>query len=185
MHIPPQAKLVFKGIIYDVYQWEQAQYDGSTATYEMLKRPNTLQIIAIKNNKILLIDEQQAGCPAATSFIGGRQEPDENPEQGAKRELLEEAGMVSNDWELFQTYNPIDKIEWCVHVFIAKNAEIVSEPNLDPGEKISVKELSFEEFSDFVLNGGLHSQEFVSEFRRWKIQEPKKIEELKKKLGLV
>lgn len=185
MQIPAQAKLVFKGIIYDVYQWEQDMYDGSTATYEMLKRPNTLQVIAIKNNNILLIDEQQAGCPAATSFIGGRQESDESPEQGAKRELLEETGMISNDWELFQTYEPIDKIEWQVHVFIAKNVELVSEPNLDPGEKISVKELSFEEFSDLVLNGGLHCQEFVAEFMQYKLQGPEKIEEFKKKLGLI
>lgn len=185
MKIPEQAKLVFKGIIYDVYHWEQELYDGSKATFEMLKRANSLQVLAVKDGKILLIEEQQPSCPLVTSMLGGRQEPTETSLEGAKRELLEEAGIASDDWELFRSYMPLDKIEWYVHIFIARNAKRVAEPNLDAGEKISVKELTFDEFSELVLSGTLHSQEFVSEFRKWKLQEPEKIEEFKKKLGLI
>ena len=36
--IPPEAKCVFRGKIFDVYQWPQRLYDGSTATFEMLRR---------------------------------------------------------------------------------------------------------------------------------------------------
>lgn len=37
MKLPPQAKKVFTGQIFDVYQWEQEMYDGSFETFEMLK----------------------------------------------------------------------------------------------------------------------------------------------------
>ncbi len=40
MKIPPNAKRVFKGIIFDVYQWQQKMFDGSKETFEMLKRAN-------------------------------------------------------------------------------------------------------------------------------------------------
>jgi len=33
--VPEEAKLVFKGIIYDVYQWEQKMFDGTFSTFEM------------------------------------------------------------------------------------------------------------------------------------------------------
>lgn len=52
MKIPINARRVFKGIIFDVYQWEQKMFDGNFKTFEMLKRPNTVEIIAIRDNKI-------------------------------------------------------------------------------------------------------------------------------------
>lgn len=59
MKIPLNARRVFKGIIFDVYQWEQKMFDGSFKTFEMLKRLNTVEIIAIQNNKILLSKQSQ------------------------------------------------------------------------------------------------------------------------------
>jgi hypothetical protein len=50
--IPKQAQRVFKGQIFDVYQWPQKLFDGSTQTFEMLKRPDTLTVLAIKNDKL-------------------------------------------------------------------------------------------------------------------------------------
>ena len=105
MKIPPEAKCVFKGIIFDVYQWEQKMFDGSTATFEMLKRPNTLQVIAADENYIYLGQEEQPGKGPFFSLFGGRQEPGEDPLAGAKRELLEESGLAADDWELLKQVN--------------------------------------------------------------------------------
>ena len=33
MKLPEQAKKVFDGEIFDVYQWDQEMYDGSTETF--------------------------------------------------------------------------------------------------------------------------------------------------------
>ena len=58
MKIPNKAKKVFEGVIFDIYQWQQEMYDGSTATFEMLDRDNTIQVIATMDDKIILINEK-------------------------------------------------------------------------------------------------------------------------------
>jgi len=57
--IPENAEQVFKGQIFDVYHWRQEMFDGSTETFEMLKRPDTIKIIAIKDKKIVILEEEQ------------------------------------------------------------------------------------------------------------------------------
>ena len=43
MVIPHNAKKVFNGILFDVYQWKQKMFDNSIKTFEMLKRKSSLQ----------------------------------------------------------------------------------------------------------------------------------------------
>ena len=48
-------------------------YDGSTGTYEMLKRLNTVQVIATAGGKILTTREEQPGRPVRDfGLYGGR-----------------------------------------------------------------------------------------------------------------
>src|SRR3990167_11506494 len=110
--IPPQARRVFKGKIFEVYQWEQKMFDHTTETFEMIKRPNTIQIAPTMNGKILTTREQQPGRPVREfGLYGGRGEEGEEPIDTAKRELLEESGMESDHWELWKTYQPFVKAE--------------------------------------------------------------------------
>lgn len=51
--IPKEATKVFEGRIYDVYQWPQKLFDGSTEIFEMLSRADTVKIIALVNEKEL------------------------------------------------------------------------------------------------------------------------------------
>lgn len=44
---------MFEGRIYDVYQWPQKLFDGSTETFEMLSRADTVKIIVLVNEKEL------------------------------------------------------------------------------------------------------------------------------------
>ena len=60
--IPPEAKLVFRGEIYEVHQWPQKMPDGSVKTFEMLRRPDTVMVIALDEaGDALVIDEKQPG----------------------------------------------------------------------------------------------------------------------------
>ena len=36
--IPNHARLVFKGILHHIYQWEQEMFDGSVQTFEAIKK---------------------------------------------------------------------------------------------------------------------------------------------------
>ena len=120
--IPPHAKRVFEGKLFDVWQWEQEMYDGSKKIFERLKRPNSVQAIAIVGDKIIVQTEEQPDRPEPfRSIPGGRCDGDEDPLLAAKRELLEETGYVSADWELWRERQPVGKIEWTIYTYIARN----------------------------------------------------------------
>lgn len=144
MKIPEHAKKVFEGVIFDVYQWEQEMFDGSKATFECLKRPATVVIIPLMDGQVTLIKEQQPRTCERMTIPGGRQEKGEEPSETAKRELKEEIGLVSEDWELICTYEPSGKIDWQIYVYVARDCKKVSEPNLDAGEKIRMMEFDID-----------------------------------------
>mgnify|MGYP001618991409 CR=1 FL=1 len=163
MKIPKQAKRVFKGVIFDVYQWPQKMYDNSSEIFEMLKRPDTVQIIATtKNNKILIAKQKQPQYQKYFySVFGGRVDAGETPLAAAKRELLEESGYESTDWELIATKALYHKIEWTMYNFIARDCQKIQKQNLDKGEKIKMLSLNFEEFTKILVAKNFRSQDIA------------------------
>jgi len=50
--MPPEAKLVFEGIVFGVYLWERKMFNGSYEIFEKLKRKDPAMIIPITNDLI-------------------------------------------------------------------------------------------------------------------------------------
>ena len=95
--LPPHAKLAFKGKIFEVWQWEQEMFDGTTAIFERVKRPNTAQVIPVVGDKILIQTQFQPHEPKPyTALAGGRCDEGEDPLKETQRELLEETGNASD-----------------------------------------------------------------------------------------
>lgn len=150
--IPKEAAKVFEGQIFDVYQWPQKMFDGSSATFEMLKRPDTVIVIPIVGDKIMTIDDEQPHIGARLSFPGGRvDETDGDSLAAAKREVKEETGHEFNNWKLVNVTQPHGKLEWFIFFYLAWDGKKTVEPHLDPGEKIKLKPLSFEQAKNFVV----------------------------------
>lgn len=146
--IPKNAKLVFKGLMFDVYQWQQKMFDGSYVTYEAIKRQGTVVIIPTMGNKILTTIETQPNIPWTVGLIAGKIEREEKPLHSAKRELLEEAGLKSNDWELLHVHdaNNSRKVDWNIYTYVARDCKKVAEPKLEPGEKIKIRMVDLSTF---------------------------------------
>lgn len=181
MTIPTHAKKVFQGKIFSVFQWEQELYDGSTATFEALKRPGTIQIIATQDDQVFLSHEEQPTKALSYSFLGGRMEENEDPLETAKRELHEESGLESDDWELLKTYEVEGKINWQIYLYAARNCRKTAEPHLDAGEKLEVVSVSFEKFLEIVSSEDFWGQNIANDILRMKLDK-EKLEEFKKKL---
>ena len=83
---------------------------------------------------------------------GGRIDDGEKPLEAAKRELIEETGLVSKNWKLWKEMNPSGKIVWTVHTFVARDCTKIQEPQLDAGEKIRTRLISFDKFLKLADN---------------------------------
>ncbi len=166
MTLPPHATRVFKGEIFDVYQWEQELFDGTRATFEMLKRPGTVQVIPVIDGKIVIAREEQPGKPEFLTLLGGRQEEGERALTAAKRELLEESGLESDDWELLRSYRPLAKMDWEISLFAARGCRRVAGQRLDAGERIALLEVTFDEFVAMAMRDEFRSRDFAYELLR-------------------
>lgn len=178
--IPDNAKKVFKGVIFDVYQWEQDMYDGSKATFEKLKRPDTVIVFPVlPDGKILLTEQEQPGKEPFIGATGGRVDEGEDTLTAAKRELLEESGYEAEEFILWDAQHPTSKIDWVVYTFIAKGLKKIADLDLDAGEKIQLKPVTFDEFIDLGTNEKFAEKEIIFKLLEAKLY-PEKKEELRK-----
>jgi ADP-ribose pyrophosphatase len=146
---PAHAKCVFRGVLFDVWQWQQNLFDGSTTTFETIRRPDTVLILPVTGSEVILAEETQPGRPTVLKALGGRINPGESPENAAARELLEEAGYRSENLRLWDAWQPAIKLDWAVYIFIAHSLVIESAQKLDPGEQIKLKSIGI----DVLLDG--------------------------------
>jgi len=163
--IPDHAECVFKGVMFDVYQWPQQQFDGTVKTFEMLRRPDTVQIVVVRGMQILLVEDEQPGRTPRLHFPGGRADEDDSWEVAAKRELREEAGLVCRDWKLIDVQQPIIKIEWFTPIFLATHITDELDQKLDAGsEKITLQWQEFSAVRKRVLSGQEQTMQYLVPF---------------------
>lgn len=163
MELPPHAKKVFAGVMFDVYQWEQELFDGSTATFERLKRPDSACVIPVMHDgTIVLLDEEQPGREPFLATPGGRVEEGEDPHDAALRELREETGLVPTEIELWFALQPTSKIDWAVFFLIAHGCEQVEQPQGEPGERLRQVRCSFDEFLAHIRSPLFRDRELTS-----------------------
>lgn len=149
--IPDNAELAFKGVIFDVYQWQQEMYDGSFRTFERARRlGGTAVIVVLPNKKLLIVEDEQPSRPRVITFPGGQIDEGELPEVGARRELLEETGYEVDELILWKHSQPVSKLDWDIFMYIGRGARKVQEPNPGPGERITAKEITLDELIALV-----------------------------------
>ncbi|MFA5925904.1 MAG: NUDIX domain-containing protein [Parcubacteria group bacterium] len=180
--LPKNARQVFRGVIFDVWQWKQRMFDGSHATFEKLKRADTVNVIGVVGKKIIVLRQKQPDWKMhKNTLAGGRVEEGEAPLQAAKRELLEETGYVSKEWALWKKIDPYEKIVWTVHSFIARDCIKKQDPDPDAGEKLESKLVTFEELLKLSDDPSFYEGELKNSFLRARF-EKKYREEFRKLL---
>ncbi len=148
MAIPKHAKKVFEGVIFDVYQWEQELFDGTTKTFEAVRPLDNVIIIPLVGDKIYLHKEEQPNEGIYIGLPAGRFDREEaDPISVAKRELLEETGYEAEEYKLMRSRVFAGTVEKTTFVVIASNCKKIAEPKLDAGERLHETMLvTFDEF---------------------------------------
>ena len=116
-------------------------FDGSYETFERLRRQDTVQIIAVRRRKVLMLVEKQPGMKQPRFGLpGGAVERGEKPLSAAKRELLEETGLSARRWELLHCYKETSdpKIDYKVYLFSARDCRAAVRKYQDDNERIAL-----------------------------------------------
>lgn len=184
--IPSSAKKVFEGVLFDVHQWDQELFDGTHATFEMVSRADSAVVFPVlPDGRILLIEDTQPNRAMEITAPAGRVEPGETPVEAAWRELLEETGYRPESMELLYTDAPVSKVDVVVHVYIGKNAEKIQEPEIESGELIIPKPVTFDQLIELACD--LESPFSGPRFRLLALDaktHPRKMDALRKKFSV-
>lgn len=154
--IPKHAKQVFKGIIFDVYHWQQSMFDGTQETFERIKRLDTVRVFAIKDNKLVLLQERQPQRnDIFYSLPGGRHDqPAETELQAAQRELKEETGLTFKTWKLLHVEQPAEKIDYLIYTFVASDIQAQAKVAQSAGEQVTVQLCTYQEALQYADASG-------------------------------
>ena len=182
MPIPKNAKQVFKGVIFNTYQWPQEMFDGTVSIFEMVERKSTVDVIAVLGDKIIVLRQEQPGRSAYPSLPGGRVEEGQTPEIAARAELLQETGYEAGGMELFCEFFGDSKVHFHQSIFIARNCTKVSEKNLDSGEKIEMELNDFESFLQLCRNDKFAVSVYMKFMMYEALLDESKKEDLRKKI---
>ena len=182
MQIPKQAKKVFSGVIFNVWQWQQEMFDGSFETFEIIERRAVVDIIATVGKKIIVLEQEQPAREKYPALPGGMIDAGESPINSAKRELREETGYNCVKIELLDEDTGKGKQYFHQSIFIARDCIKEGVQHLDKGEKITVKLVSFDEFLQLCRNPRFAAP-YKLIFRMYEcLLDKKKKEEFRKKI---
>ncbi len=171
IHIPDNAKLVFRWVRFSIFQWSQKLFDWSETTFEIAVRLDSVRAIAVTSDGFVLVNvEEQPGCEIIKTLPGGVVEEWESPEYSIKREILEETGYSTDSLELYTIENPGYQLQCDRFIYIARNCKKNSIQKCDAGEKIEVLILKLDDFFEQILSWEIWSwslqKDFLIEYRK-------------------
>lgn len=124
--------------------------------FYVLEYPTWVNVVAItKEGKYIVERQYRHGLDEILfELCAGTCEPDEEPIDAAKRELLEETGYGGGHWSLIGRYapNPNSMNNWC-YTFLAEGVSKVQEPHQEPTEDIQVRLVTKRQLLDLMQNG--------------------------------
>lgn len=104
-----------------------------------------VNVIAItEDDEFVMISQYRHGVQQTRyELVAGACEPGEDPEQSARRELLEEAGYGGGEWRKFMTVapNPSNQNN-LTYTYLATGVKRISEPQQEETEDIKVHLMS-------------------------------------------
>jgi 8-oxo-dGTP pyrophosphatase MutT (NUDIX family) len=121
--------------------------------FYVLEYPDWINVIAITpdDHFVFVRQYRYALDLDSVELCAGVIEPNETPEEGARRELLEETGFGGGEWKEFMTIgqNP-STCDNLTHCFIATGVEKIQDQHLDRTEDIDVVLLSREQVLEML-----------------------------------
>lgn len=135
----------------------------------VLEARDWVNVVALTpERRLVVVHQYRFGSARVTTEIpGGVVDPGEEPAATARRELREETGYTAERWTHLATIdpNPAFLANRC-HQFLAEDARLTDEIELDPGEDITVETLDLDDVRARVDSGEISHSLVLSALAR-------------------
>lgn len=159
----------YKGRVLSFHNDEVECSNGAKSNREYVKHPGGVTILAIKDDKVLLV--KQFRYPYQEEILelpAGKLEKNEAPLNAAYRELEEETGYKTNNLvSLGYIYPTVGYSNEVLHLFYATEL-IKSETHFDFDEEMDLYEYTVEEVNQMILSGQIVDAKTICAFYKYK-----------------
>ena len=153
-----------KGRVFALVSENYTLDNGVTADMDFIQHPGAVAVVPMLNqNDIILIRQYRHTVREYIWEIpAGTLDPQENPLDCAKRELIEETGYSAGQWHQLGKITPLPGCsDERIHIFLASNLK-PAEQNLDKDEMLSVHRLQFKAALQMILTGEIQDGKTIS-----------------------
>lgn len=154
---------------------------GAKAEFFVVDNPDWVNIIPITNDgQVVLIEQFRQGIESVTLEIpGGMIDPDEQPSDCARRELLEETGYTADKFVYLGRSHPNPAIQsnWIYH-FAALGCKKTSEVKFDEHEHIESKLVAQDEIATLIANEEITHSLVMTGFHRFEAYKESKTDQI-------
>ena len=142
--------------------------DGNTATREVVKHPGAVAVLALNNNKMLVVEQyRQPMHRTEVEIPAGKLDPGEDPKNAAERELQEETGFHSGELFLLKSfYTSPGFADEVIHLYVTENAQ-TGKMSLDEDEFLEVSELTLDEAYEYIKDGRIADAKTMMAVYAW------------------
>ena len=140
------SDLRFIGRVFTVETFDVQLPDGRKSKREIVHHPGGACVLALDENQDLyLVKQYRVGAQAPLREIpAGKLEGEENPLLCARRELLEEVGLIADSWQLLTQFYPSPGYtDELISVYLATNLT-KGKQQLDDGEFLTVEKIALD-----------------------------------------
>lgn len=158
------SEVVFSGRRFRVVRLETRADDGSTHVREIVEHPGSVTIVPLVDGEhVCLIRNRRPGVGEwLIELPAGTREPDEPPEETARREILEEtgyrAGAITRLAEFWMSPGILNER---MSLYLATDLEPAAQA-LDPGEEIEPLVVAWTQAVDMIADGRIHDAKTIA-----------------------